>query len=56
MLNDILVFLGAGAGGVSRSWASGCIANRYGCSPVLCLMAVWLGHVLAKVLNSTKGV
>ncbi len=30
MLNYILVFLGAGTGGVSRFRASGFIANRYG--------------------------
>ncbi len=131
MLNYILVFLGAGAGGVSRFWASGVIANRFGQSfpwgtlfvnvtgsffiglfatltapegrwlvgpsgrnffmtglcggyttfssfslqtlnlaqdeewlyaggnaafnLILCLVAVWLGHVLAEVLNPTKG-
>jgi CrcB protein len=32
MLNCVLVFFGAGAGGVSRYWASGIIANRYGAS------------------------
>jgi CrcB protein len=131
MLNYILVFLGAGAGGVSRFWVSGVTANRYGSSfpwgtllvnvsgsfiigffntltapdgrwlvgpaarncfmsgfcggyttfssfslqtlnlaqdeewfyaggnavlnLVLCLAAVWLGHILAEWLHSTKG-
>ena len=30
MLNYILVGLGSAAGGISRFWASGVIANRYG--------------------------
>jgi CrcB protein len=132
MLNYILVGLGSAIGGISRYWASGLIANRYGqsfpwgtlfvnvtgsfiiglfatltategrwlvgpsgrnffmmgfcggyttfssfslqtlslaqdeewlyaagnavLSLVLCLAAVWLGHVLAEILNPTKGV
>jgi CrcB protein len=132
MLNYILVGVGSAIGGVSRFWASGVIANRFGqsfpwgtlvvnvsgcfiiglfatltategrwlvgpsgrnffmtgvcggyttfssfslqtlnlardeewlyavgnavLSLVLCLAAVWLGHVLAEFLNPTKGV
>ena len=131
MVNYILVGLGSAIGGISRFWASGLIANRYGqtfpwgtlfvnvtgsfliglfatltapegrwlvgpsgrnffmsgicggyttfssfslqtlslardeewfdaganavLSMVLCLVAVWLGHILAEVLNPTKG-
>lgn len=32
MLNYVLVFLGAGIGGIARFWASGVLANRYGSS------------------------
>ena len=132
MLNYILVGLGSAAGGISRFWASGVIAIRYGSSfpwgtmfvnvtgsfiigffatltapegrwlvgpsvrnffmtgfcggyttfssfslqtlslaqdeewvyaggnavlnLMLCLVAVWLGHIFAEVLNRTKGI
>ena len=64
-MNALWIFLGGGLGSLARWWASGFVAERFGqtfpwgtiivLSVVLCLLGVWLGHVIALAVNTTRG-